>query len=205
MSVISEKIASEGVTPDFERELIKLLKGAGENLFLVCHVISGGIGDAVLFGKLGETLLAMPIIAGYNVFRIVTCYKDNEKPVREELKKHKLGGETHLIVCTNKETLIKDVQEYLAGESLSQRQLKDALKKPLAFLNISTRQMESVILPALGFLKKQDTLAFMALAWTSLQYPYPYCPLRRMAVPVLAERGKLALRVLSPPIRVLQI
>ncbi len=144
------------VTNELEAEIAKLLKGEGENLFLVCHVISGGIGDAVIFGKLGEALVAMPIISGYKVFRMVTCYKDYETLVREELKKYKLGGETHLIVCDNKDTLVKNVQDYIAGSSASQRQLKEALKKPQAFINISTRQMESLILPALGFKKTEQ-------------------------------------------------
>lgn len=129
-----------------------LLKGEGENIFLVSHILTDGIGDAVLFARLAQKFTEFPIISGYNVFYLVTCHKNQEKEVHEKLLEYGLE-KTHLVCYVDGESPSAALIEYLKGESVKQQELKLAISKPHAFYNFSSREMERSILPSIGFSK----------------------------------------------------
>ncbi len=130
-----------------------LLKGEGENIFLVSHILKDGIGDAVLYARLAQKFTEFPIISGYNIFYLVTCSKKQEKEVLEKLRDYGLDTKTHLVCHLDAESPEAGLKKYLRGDSEKQKELSQAILKPHVFYNFSTREMEKNILPSLGFPK----------------------------------------------------
>lgn len=122
-------------------------KKTQETLLITSYINPDGIGDWGHFLEVAnpEMLALIPACENVNIIRLIVCDSEFRDEIQEKTKKFKVE-DTYVVYFDKKTVSEVAFQEYYLKNKL----FRDTLAKVTAVVNVSTKRMIEVLLPAIG-------------------------------------------------------